>query len=162
MIVWWWFLVCVSSYLRMFCRQWYYKSIRWSLSQVIVCSATLHSFDVKKLSERIMHFPTWVDLKGEDSVPETVHHVVVPVNPKSDHLWERLGKNHIRVGFSCLLKKIDASDRNVYGGWNLELSGWVHGPFLSFVDCCCIALGKEECVDKTLLWSADRRSSCQR
>lgn len=67
------------------------------LSQVIVCSATLHSFDVKKLSERIMHFPTWVDLKGEDSVPETVHHVVVPVNPKSDRLWERLGKQHIRV-----------------------------------------------------------------
>ncbi|XP_075940134.1 ATP-dependent RNA helicase DDX1-like [Anarhichas minor] len=52
--------------------------------QVIVCSATLHSFDVKKLSERIMHFPTWVDLKGEDSVPESVHHVVVPVNPKND------------------------------------------------------------------------------
>nr|KAF6307767.1 DEAD-box helicase 1 [Myotis myotis] len=65
--------------------------------QVIVCSATLHSFDVKKLSEKIMHFPTWVDLKGEDSVPETVHHVVVPVNPKADRLWERLGKNHIRV-----------------------------------------------------------------
>ncbi|MCJ8750037.1 hypothetical protein PDJAM_G00194460 [Pangasius djambal] len=65
--------------------------------QVIVCSATLHSFDVKKLSERIMHFPTWVDLKGEDSVPETVHHVVVTVNPKNDRLWERLGKNHIRT-----------------------------------------------------------------
>lgn len=62
-----------------------------------MCSATLHSFDVKKLSEKIMHFPTWVDLKGEDSVPETVHHVVVPVNPKADKLWERLGKNHIRV-----------------------------------------------------------------
>lgn len=44
-----------------------------------------------------MHFPTWVDLKGEDSVPETVHHVVVIVNPKTDKLWERLGKNHIRV-----------------------------------------------------------------
>ncbi|XP_043076509.1 ATP-dependent RNA helicase DDX1 [Puntigrus tetrazona] len=65
--------------------------------QVIVCSATLHSFDVKKLSEKIMHFPTWVDLKGEDSVPETVHHVVVPVNPKTDKQWERLGKNHIRT-----------------------------------------------------------------
>ncbi|KAE8605132.1 hypothetical protein XENTR_v10014981 [Xenopus tropicalis] len=65
--------------------------------QVIVCSATLHSFDVKKLSEKIMHFPTWVDLKGEDSVPETVHHVVVPVNPKKDKQWERLGKNHIRT-----------------------------------------------------------------
>lgn len=64
---------------------------------MIVCSATLHSFDVKKLSEKIMHFPTWVDLKGEDSVPDTVHHVVVPVNPKTDKLWERLGKNHIRV-----------------------------------------------------------------
>ncbi|XP_055767740.1 ATP-dependent RNA helicase DDX1 [Salvelinus fontinalis] len=66
--------------------------------QVIVCSATLHSFDVKKLSEKIMHFPTWVDLKGEDSVPETVHHVVVPVNPKHDRSWERLDrKNHILV-----------------------------------------------------------------
>lgn len=77
----------------------------WLFSfQVIVCSATLHSFDVKKLSEKIMHFPTWVDLKGEDSVPETVHHVVVPVNPKTDKLWERLGKNHIRV--SGLQEKI--------------------------------------------------------
>ncbi|ELK38235.1 ATP-dependent RNA helicase DDX1 [Myotis davidii] len=60
--------------------------------QVIACSATLHSFDGKKLSEKIMHFPTWVDLKGEDSIPDTVHHVVVPVNPKADRLWERLGK----------------------------------------------------------------------
>ncbi|CAI5769587.1 ATP-dependent RNA helicase DDX1 [Podarcis lilfordi] len=65
--------------------------------QVIVCSATLHSFDVKKLSEKIMHFPTWVDLKGEDSVPDTVHHVVVPVNPKNDKYWEKIGKNHIRT-----------------------------------------------------------------
>ncbi|XP_051501529.1 ATP-dependent RNA helicase DDX1 [Myxocyprinus asiaticus] len=64
--------------------------------QVIVCSATLHSFEVKKLSEKIMHFPTWVDLKGEDSVPETVHHVVVPVNPKTDRFWEKL-KSHIRT-----------------------------------------------------------------
>lgn len=31
--------------------------------QMIVCSATLHDFAVKKLAERIMHFPTWVDLK---------------------------------------------------------------------------------------------------
>ncbi len=26
--------------------------------------------------EKLMHFPTWIDLKGQDSVPETVHHVV--------------------------------------------------------------------------------------
>ena len=31
--------------------------------QMIVCSATLHSFEVKKMAERLMHFPTWVDLK---------------------------------------------------------------------------------------------------
>lgn len=71
-----------------------------------MCSATLHSFDVKKLSERIMHFPTWVDLKGEDSVPETVHHVVVPVNPKTDRQWERLGKAHVRVSLPEGLKSL--------------------------------------------------------
>lgn len=38
-----------------------------------------------------MHFPTWVDLKGEDSVPETVHHVVVMVNPQTDVTWQSLG-----------------------------------------------------------------------
>ncbi|KAJ8302960.1 hypothetical protein KUTeg_019356 [Tegillarca granosa] len=44
--------------------------------QMIVCSATLHSFDVKKMAERLMYFPTWIDLKGQDAVPETVHHVL--------------------------------------------------------------------------------------
>ena len=33
--------------------------------QMIVCSATLHDFDVKRLAEKLMHFPTWVDLKGQ-------------------------------------------------------------------------------------------------
>ncbi|TNM95025.1 hypothetical protein fugu_017784 [Takifugu bimaculatus] len=81
--------------------------------QVIVCSATLHSFDVKKLSERIMHFPTWVDLKGEDSVPETVHHVVVPVNPKLDRLWERLGKNRIRGEYTVRAIKEHKMDQAI-------------------------------------------------
>ncbi|VDP72849.1 unnamed protein product [Schistosoma curassoni] len=44
--------------------------------QMIVCSATLHSMDVKRLANKLMHFPVWIDLKGQDSVPETVHHVV--------------------------------------------------------------------------------------
>ncbi|VDI16171.1 Hypothetical predicted protein, partial [Mytilus galloprovincialis] len=26
--------------------------------------------------ERLMYFPTWIDLKGADAVPETVHHVI--------------------------------------------------------------------------------------
>lgn len=56
--------------------------------QMVVCSATLHSFEVKKLAERLMHFPTWVDLKGEDAVPETVHHVVVPIDPRKDTSWQ--------------------------------------------------------------------------
>ena len=30
---------------------------------MIVCSATLHAFEVKKMAEKLMHFPTWVDLK---------------------------------------------------------------------------------------------------
>ncbi|XP_020803078.1 ATP-dependent RNA helicase Ddx1 [Drosophila serrata] len=58
--------------------------------QMIVCSATLHDFEVKKMAERLMHFPTWVDLKGEDAVPETVHHVVCLVDPKADTRWQSL------------------------------------------------------------------------
>ena len=60
--------------------------------QMIVCSATLHAFEVKKLAERLMHFPTWVDLKGQDSVPDTVHHVIVPVDPRNDTTWCNLRK----------------------------------------------------------------------
>ncbi|XP_023349415.1 ATP-dependent RNA helicase Ddx1 [Eurytemora carolleeae] len=56
--------------------------------QMIVCSATLHSFEVKKMAERLMHFPAWVDLKGQDAVPETVHHVVVTVDPRTDSSWK--------------------------------------------------------------------------
>ncbi|XP_077297561.1 ATP-dependent RNA helicase Ddx1 [Arctopsyche grandis] len=62
--------------------------------QMIVCSATLHAFEVKKMAEKLMHFPTWVDLKGEDAVPETVHHCVVMVDPQKDRSWEN-AKRHI-------------------------------------------------------------------
>lgn len=64
--------------------------------QMIVCSATLHSIDVRKLADKLMHFPSWLDLKGQDSVPETVHHVVVKVDPKSDPLWKSL-KDYIKT-----------------------------------------------------------------
>ena len=108
------------------------------LFQVIVCSATLHSFDVKKLSERIMHFPTWVDLKGEDSVPETVHHVVVPVNPKTDRLWERLGKNHIRVSLLSRAKDSQRGGRKIQLGFALLLMhcGGIN-TFYFFKLLCC-------------------------
>jgi len=57
--------------------------------QLIVCSATLHSPDVKRLADTMMYHPTWVDLKGQDSVPETVHHTVVLINPMRDTWWQR-------------------------------------------------------------------------
>ena len=91
-----------------------------------MCSATLHSFDVKKLSEKIMHFPTWVDLKGEDSVPDTVHHVVVPVTPKPDRLWERLGKSHIRV--SALQRSRLYSVKAFMNEFNVEFSVMLKAP----------------------------------
>ncbi|XP_047999497.1 ATP-dependent RNA helicase Ddx1 [Leguminivora glycinivorella] len=60
--------------------------------QMVVCSATLHAFEVKKMAEKLMHFPTWIDLKGEDAVPETVHHVVALIDPQKDRSWETLRK----------------------------------------------------------------------
>ncbi|RWS29841.1 ATP-dependent RNA helicase DDX1-like protein [Leptotrombidium deliense] len=66
--------------------------------QMIVCSATLHNFDVKKLAEKIMYFPTWVDLKGEDSVPETVHHIVLRVDPREDFFWKSLKRQIVTDG----------------------------------------------------------------
>lgn len=64
--------------------------------QMIVCSATLHSFEVKKMADKLMHFPTWIDLKGEDAVPETVHHVVTIVDPQKDTSWHN-ARRHIQT-----------------------------------------------------------------
>jgi len=44
--------------------------------QVCFFSATLHSTPIQELATKICVTPTWVDLKGVESVPETVHHVV--------------------------------------------------------------------------------------
>ncbi|WAR11389.1 DDX1-like protein, partial [Mya arenaria] len=60
--------------------------------QMVVCSATLHSFDVKKMAERLMYFPTWIDLKGQDSVPETV----CMVDPLKDTRWKDL-RQHVET-----------------------------------------------------------------
>ncbi|KAH0621965.1 hypothetical protein JD844_023772 [Phrynosoma platyrhinos] len=113
---------------------------------VIVCSATLHSFDVKKLSEKIMHFPTWVDLKGEDSVPDTVHHVVVPVNPKTDKLWERLGKNHIRGKSSYRTVFKDPNNTSVF-----VLKVQIGKDISSHVSACMVT---ENLMRENRIWSA--------
>ncbi|XP_076109926.1 ATP-dependent RNA helicase DDX1-like [Mytilus galloprovincialis] len=76
--------------------------------QMVVCSATLHSFDVKKMAERLMYFPTWIDLKGADAVPETVHHVVCNVDPTNDPRWKSLQK-HIQTDEVHSRDKISAN-----------------------------------------------------
>jgi ATP-dependent RNA helicase DDX1 len=56
--------------------------------QTLLFSATLHDPVIKALSTKIQQHPTWVDLKGKDAVPETVHHVVVRVDPRADTSWK--------------------------------------------------------------------------
>lgn len=58
-----------------------------------------------------MYFPTWIDLKGEDAVPDTVHHVVVNVDPQKDRSWHNLRK-HI------LTDRVHEND-NVKPGYNI-------------------------------------------
>jgi ATP-dependent RNA helicase DDX1 len=53
--------------------------------QVCFFSATLHSPTITDLANKICYQPTWVDLKGVDSVPDTVHHVVFRIDPKKDY-----------------------------------------------------------------------------
>lgn len=53
---------------------------RASRVQVCLFSATLHSPEVRSLSQEICPTAQWVDLKGADFVPQTVHHAVVKIN----------------------------------------------------------------------------------
>lgn len=78
--------------------------------QMIVCSATLHSAKVKQMSEKLMHFPKWIDLKGEDSVPEYVHHVFVKVDPAKDKSWLDL-RRHIKTDGTHLDDKMADNDK---------------------------------------------------
>lgn len=65
------------------------KSSRKDRVQTLLFSATLHSEDIHKLIEEITTNATWVDLKGKDAVPETVHHVIYPIDPTLEMDWLR-------------------------------------------------------------------------
>merc|ERR1711933_304954 len=54
-------------------------------------SATLHSPDITTVSKQICKHPQWVDLKGKDFVPDTVHHSVIVVDPLEDKRWAQRG-----------------------------------------------------------------------
>lgn len=56
--------------------------------QMLLFSATLHSQPIRNISDTLMKFATWVDLKGRDAVPETVHHALVRIDPdQADVSW---------------------------------------------------------------------------
>ncbi|KAK5979187.1 hypothetical protein GCK32_003563, partial [Trichostrongylus colubriformis] len=66
--------------------------------QVIACSATLHNQNITQFADKYMNFPQWIDLKGMDSVAETVHHVVCMVDAVGDKQWIRHmhSPNHLK------------------------------------------------------------------
>eukprot|EP00908_Phaeocystis_cordata_P014187 Transcript_25287.p2 GENE.Transcript_25287~~Transcript_25287.p2 ORF type:complete len:497 (+),score=198.89 Transcript_25287:1190-2680(+) len=55
--------------------------------QSLLFSATLHTAEVRQLAERITVHPISVDLKGKESVPETVHHLLLTVDAAADSRW---------------------------------------------------------------------------
>lgn len=58
-------------------------SSRFERLQVCFFSATLHSKEVRELSDAICYQPLWVDLRGKDDsiFPDTVHHCFVTIDP---------------------------------------------------------------------------------
>eukprot|EP00731_Ephydatia_muelleri_P007667 Em0004g5a len=80
--------------------------------QMIVCSATLHNPQISKLAEKLMHFPTWVDLKGLDAVPDTVHHVVCYVDPLTDVSWQNPGKKQVQTDGIHRNDNVSVGNRN--------------------------------------------------
>lgn len=55
--------------------------------QVMLFSATLHSDPIREMSEKLCKNPMWVDLKGKEFVPDTVHHSIFVVDPNTDRQW---------------------------------------------------------------------------
>eukprot|EP01113_Clastostelium_recurvatum_P036417 TRINITY_DN5186_c0_g1_i1.p1 TRINITY_DN5186_c0_g1~~TRINITY_DN5186_c0_g1_i1.p1 ORF type:complete len:740 (-),score=190.47 TRINITY_DN5186_c0_g1_i1:11-2194(-) len=58
--------------------------------QVLLFSATLHAAGVRNMADKITRFPTWIDLKGKDAVPEAVHHAFVAIDPTKDTRWKSM------------------------------------------------------------------------
>lgn len=94
-----------------------YNNITGQRLQMIVCSATLHNMAVQKLANQFMYFPAWIDLKGQDVVPETVHHVVCMIDPREDKSWIRLRS---KPGQCVQTDQIHAQDQIRPGSDNAE------------------------------------------
>lgn len=78
--------------------------VEGSSLQVLMFSATLHSVEIKELSEKICRFPTWVDLKGKDTFPTAVDHGFLICDPAQDKSWENPSVKVITDGVHALDK----------------------------------------------------------
>lgn len=63
------------------------KRGRMDRVQTLFFSATLHTPEVQAMINELTARPIWVDLKGKDAVPDTVHHVIFKVDPKWEIPW---------------------------------------------------------------------------
>mmetsp|Transcript_23355 Transcript_23355/g.73949 ORF Transcript_23355/g.73949 Transcript_23355/m.73949 type:complete len:837 (-) Transcript_23355:177-2687(-) len=63
------------------------KRARRDRVQTLFFSATLHTPEVKTLINAITAQATWVDLKGKDAVPDTVHNTAYFIDPTQDLFW---------------------------------------------------------------------------
>jgi len=63
------------------------KRARRDRVQTLFFSATLHTAEVKQLIDDITHQATWVDLKGKDAVPDTLHACIFHVDPTQEIAW---------------------------------------------------------------------------
>lgn len=57
--------------------------------QVLLFSATLHAAAVRSFADAVCDRPSWVDLKGADFVPDSVHHAQLVVDPGAE-AWQGL------------------------------------------------------------------------
>jgi len=63
------------------------KRARRDRVQTLLFSATLHTPEVKNLINDITQQATWVDLKGKDAVPDTLHACIFHVDPTQELIW---------------------------------------------------------------------------
>ena len=73
-------MYCVCDFERCVCVSGFADdgvcAVRATLKGVFVLVGFFDDVVYCVLQERLMYFPTWIDLKGADAVPETVHHCV--------------------------------------------------------------------------------------
>ena len=88
--------------------------------QTCFFSATLHSPQIKQLADSICINPTWVDLKGCDYVPDTVHHVVYRVDPKRDENFLKTAQRPAVTDAVHVPEDFVDNSKSKYGSKNLQ------------------------------------------